>query len=120
MASVGSSLAGYFGVFHRLMASRLKEVPTAGAARLAAIVGELADSCGGAEHSFTHAVQLLTHLGAHKHGAGLTLHCARRASSVAQCMLLLVTRCLSVFDTAVLASVDDIYCEQSSNLPLLL
>lgn len=26
MASVGSSLAGYFGVFHRLMASRLKQV----------------------------------------------------------------------------------------------
>lgn len=69
VASVGSSLAGYFGVFHRLMASRLKEVPMAGAARLAAIAEELADSCGGAEHSFTHAVQLLTHLGAHKHGA---------------------------------------------------
>lgn len=74
VASVGSSLAGYFGVFHRLMASRLKEVPMAGAERLAAIADELADSCGGAEHSFTHAVQLLTHLGSHKNGGRLIAH----------------------------------------------
>ncbi len=71
VASVGSSLAGYFGVFHRLMASRLKEVPTASAARLAAIAAELQDSCCGAEHSYVHAAQLLAKIGRHKHGAGM-------------------------------------------------
>lgn len=41
VASVGSSLASYFGVFHRLMTNRLKEVPTANPARLQALVAEL-------------------------------------------------------------------------------
>eukprot|EP00208_Stichococcus_sp_RCC1054_P007334 CAMPEP_0206143588 /NCGR_PEP_ID=MMETSP1473-20131121/21097_1 /ASSEMBLY_ACC=CAM_ASM_001109 /TAXON_ID=1461547 /ORGANISM="Stichococcus sp, Strain RCC1054" /LENGTH=254 /DNA_ID=CAMNT_0053539063 /DNA_START=124 /DNA_END=885 /DNA_ORIENTATION=+ len=70
VASVGSSLAGYFGVFHRLMASRLKQVPTARSMeRLQAIASELQDSCCGAEHSCAHALQLLHLLGRHKHGA---------------------------------------------------
>ena len=44
---MGSSLAGYFGVFHRLLASRLKEVPAASASRLAAIaqVGKSLATC---------------------------------------------------------------------------
>ena len=70
---MGSSLAGYFGVFHRLMASRLKEVPTAGAGRLAAIAGELQDSCCSAEHSYAHATQLLVALGRHKNGASVAV-----------------------------------------------
>lgn len=41
VASVGASLASYFGVFHRLMTNRLKEVPTADAARLRALTAEL-------------------------------------------------------------------------------
>ena len=41
MAGVGSSLASYFGVFHRLMANRLKEVPHADGARLEALAAEL-------------------------------------------------------------------------------
>lgn len=43
-------------------------MPTAGAERLAAIAEELADSCGGAEHSYAHAAQLLAQLGAHSNG----------------------------------------------------
>jgi len=41
VASVGSSLASYFGVFHRLMATRLKEVPQADPDRLQAVAAEL-------------------------------------------------------------------------------
>lgn len=69
VASVGSSLAGYFEVFHRLMASRLKQVPSAGAAQLAIIATELRDSCCGAEHSYVHAQQLLAALERHPNGA---------------------------------------------------
>jgi len=41
VASIGSSLASYFGVFHRLLANRLKEVPTASLARLRQLSTEL-------------------------------------------------------------------------------
>jgi hypothetical protein len=41
VASIGSSLASYFGVFHRLLANRLKEVPTATVARLRQLSTEL-------------------------------------------------------------------------------
>ena len=41
VASVGSSLASYFGVFHRLMANRLKEVPQADGPRLEKLAAEL-------------------------------------------------------------------------------
>ena len=41
VAGVGASLASYFGVFHRLLANRLHEVPDAGAPRLAALTAEL-------------------------------------------------------------------------------
>jgi TH1 protein len=63
VARVGSQLAGYFGVFHRLMASRLKDVPAADAARLRLITQELKESCCRSEHTFAHAQQILTHLG---------------------------------------------------------
>jgi hypothetical protein len=38
---VGSSLASYFGVYHRLMSNRLKEVATAKPARLRILIAEL-------------------------------------------------------------------------------
>ena len=41
VASIGSSLASYFGVFHRLLANKLREVPTASVARLRQISTEL-------------------------------------------------------------------------------
>ena len=41
VASIGTSLAGYFGVFHRLMANRLKEVPRASDERLTQLSKEL-------------------------------------------------------------------------------
>ena len=41
VASIGSSLASYFGVFHRLLAARLKEVPSASPARLRQLSTEL-------------------------------------------------------------------------------
>ena len=41
VASIGSSLASYFGVFHRLLANRLREVPSASVARLRQISTEL-------------------------------------------------------------------------------
>ncbi len=41
VAGVGASLASYFGVFQRLMANRLREVPDAGPARLAGLATEL-------------------------------------------------------------------------------
>ena len=41
VASVGSSLASYFGVFHRLMANRLKEVAQADADRVDSLAAEL-------------------------------------------------------------------------------
>ena len=41
VASVGPSLASYFGVFHRLMANRLKEVAQADADRVDSLAAEL-------------------------------------------------------------------------------
>lgn len=41
VASIGSSLASYFGVFHRLLANRLGEVPSANIGRLRQISTEL-------------------------------------------------------------------------------
>ena len=49
VAGVGSSLASYFGVFHRLLANRLKEVPQASPERLDALAAELKASA----HPFT-------------------------------------------------------------------
>ena len=41
VASVGTSLASYFGVFHRLMANRLKEVAQADEERVESLASEL-------------------------------------------------------------------------------
>ncbi|KAK9816978.1 hypothetical protein WJX72_007733 [[Myrmecia] bisecta] len=67
VASIGSSLAGYFGVFHRLMANRLKEVPQADAARLDQLCKEIKESCCQGQHTYIHAQQILTLLGGKSH-----------------------------------------------------
>lgn len=41
VAAVGSSLAGFFGVFHRLLAARLREAATANEKQLAALSEQL-------------------------------------------------------------------------------
>ena len=41
VASIGSSLASYFSVFHRLLTNRLKQVPQADAATLRSLATEL-------------------------------------------------------------------------------
>ena len=41
VANVGSSLASYFSVFHRLLTNRLKQVPQADAAALQSLTAEL-------------------------------------------------------------------------------
>ena len=41
MANLGSSLASYFSVFHRLLTNRLKQVPQADAALLQSLAAEL-------------------------------------------------------------------------------
>ena len=41
VASIGSSLASYFSVFHRLLTNRLKQVPQADAATLQSLATEL-------------------------------------------------------------------------------
>ncbi|KAK9822993.1 hypothetical protein WJX81_003185 [Elliptochloris bilobata] len=69
VAGVGASLASYFGVFHRLLANRLREVPGAAAPRLSTLAAELQETCCGGEHTYAHAQQMLTALGRHPHGA---------------------------------------------------
>mmetsp|Transcript_10122 Transcript_10122/g.21655 ORF Transcript_10122/g.21655 Transcript_10122/m.21655 type:complete len:648 (+) Transcript_10122:87-2030(+) len=98
VASVGSSLAGYFTVFHRLLAARLRAVlghkdrPTGAAGSAAAgssgaaasggsssssgsdvdlhgIARELTDSCAQSQHTYLHAQQLLVWLGRHPRGS---------------------------------------------------
>ena len=65
VASIGSSLASYFSVFHRLLTNRLKQVPQADAAtlqglatelkvRLCTVTCEIAKSC---EYSCQHKLQ---------------------------------------------------------------
>ena len=60
---MGSSLAGVFEVFHRVLATRLREAATAEPAALPAIVA-VCDSCARSEHTYLHAQQLLSGSGA--------------------------------------------------------
>ncbi|EIE24527.1 hypothetical protein COCSUDRAFT_40900 [Coccomyxa subellipsoidea C-169] len=69
VASVGSSLASYFGVFHRLMANRLKEVAQADADRVDSLAAELKETCCQGQHTYVHAQQILTELGQHPRGS---------------------------------------------------
>ena len=66
---MGSSLAGIFEVFHRVLATRLREAATAEPAALPALVAAICESCGRSEHTYLHAQQLLSELGQGRHGA---------------------------------------------------
>lgn len=66
---VGGSLASYFEVYHRLLASRLAAATrAASAAQLTALCAELSDSCVASQHTYVHAQQLLGDLAARPGG----------------------------------------------------
>ena len=70
VAAVGGSLAGYFGVFHRLMAAKLREAAAVPDERqLAALCRGLKEDCCASQHTYVHAQQVLGELGRHPHGA---------------------------------------------------
>lgn len=56
---MGGSLTGYFGVFHRLMAAKLREI---GAARderkLAELTRSLKEDACSSQHTYVHAQQV--------------------------------------------------------------
>ncbi|GAB4822406.1 hypothetical protein N2152v2_009452 [Parachlorella kessleri] len=89
VAAVGSSLAGFFGVFHRLLAARLKEATQAGERQLHSLCEELKDSCCQSQHTYVHAQLLLRELSRHPRGARfrrlsqeLELHAAAQQGGV--------------------------------------
>jgi hypothetical protein len=60
VAVVGGSLASYFEVYHRLLATRLAAAARATTAKqLSQIAAEIAESCVGSQHTYVHAQQLL-------------------------------------------------------------
>lgn len=61
MAQVGSSLASYFDVYHRLLASRLAAAARAtDKQQLRSIAGDIVESSVAHQHTYVHAQQLLT------------------------------------------------------------
>jgi negative elongation factor C/D len=59
-AAVGASLVGYFGVYHRLLAVRLKQAAAArDEATLHQLSKELCESAVESQHAYVHAQQLL-------------------------------------------------------------
>ncbi|KAK9864357.1 hypothetical protein WJX84_002228 [Apatococcus fuscideae] len=62
VASIGSNLAGYFGVYHRTVATRLKKAVGATVKELEALTSELKESVCQGEHTYVHAQHLLSHL----------------------------------------------------------
>lgn len=61
VAAVGGSLAGYFGVFHRLMAAKLREAAAAADERaLEALARGLKEDCCASQHTYVHAQQVGT------------------------------------------------------------
>lgn len=69
VAGVGSRLAGYFEVFHNLMAKRLEEMLQADDNRMAALTKELLEMCCNSQHTYAHAQLLLQELGQQPQGA---------------------------------------------------
>jgi len=62
-ASVGASLVGFFGVYHRLLAVRLKQAAAArDEATLEQLSKELCESAVESQHAYVHAQQLLRDL----------------------------------------------------------
>lgn len=90
VAAVGSSLAGFFGVFHRLLAARLREVAQAGERKLRQLCEELKESCCQSQHTYVHTQLLLGELSKHPRGGGrfrrlsqeLELHAAAQQGGV--------------------------------------
>jgi negative elongation factor C/D len=61
VAQVGASLASYFDVYHRLLASRLQAAAKAkDEKQLRSIAGEIVASSVDHQHTYVHAQQLLT------------------------------------------------------------
>lgn len=61
VAQVGASLASYFDVYHRLLASRLTAAArTKDEKQLRSIAGEIVASSVDHQHTYVHAQQLLT------------------------------------------------------------
>lgn len=61
VAQVGGSLASYFEVYHRLLATRLAAATRATTTQqLSQIAAETAESCVDSQHTYVHAQQLLT------------------------------------------------------------
>lgn len=57
---MGGSLASYFEVYHRLLATRLAAAARATTSKqLAQIAAEIAESCVASQHTYVHAQQLL-------------------------------------------------------------
>lgn len=70
VASVGSSLASYFEVYHRLLAARLVAVANATSEQqLSSLCAEFKESCCQSQHTYVHAQHLLTSLGRLEGGA---------------------------------------------------
>ena len=68
---MGASLAAYFGVFHRLLAARLREAAsTPDEARLAWLSTELAEGAAASQHAYVHTQLLLRAAAAPRAGAG--------------------------------------------------
>ncbi|KAF8064640.1 FPS1 [Scenedesmus sp. PABB004] len=60
VSMVGGSLASYFEVYHRLLATRLAAAARAASpAALAQLAAEVSGSCVGSQHTYVHAQQLL-------------------------------------------------------------
>jgi negative elongation factor C/D len=60
VALVGGSLASYFEVYHRLLATRLAAAARATTSKqLSQIAAEIAESCVASQHTYVHAQQLL-------------------------------------------------------------
>mmetsp|Transcript_35814 Transcript_35814/g.91489 ORF Transcript_35814/g.91489 Transcript_35814/m.91489 type:complete len:357 (+) Transcript_35814:434-1504(+) len=68
VANVGSSLSGYFGVFHRLMVTRLRCVKGLSQSNFQAEIASIANSCSQDLHSYAHMQMVATELGRHQHG----------------------------------------------------
>ncbi|KAL4427705.1 hypothetical protein ABPG75_001794 [Micractinium tetrahymenae] len=70
VAAVGGSLTGYFGVFHRLMAAKLREAAASGDEQaLEALTRALKEDACASQHTYVHAQQVLGELARHPHGA---------------------------------------------------
>jgi len=68
VANVGSSLSGYFGVFHRLMVTRLRSIAAASATDLQAEVLSLAKACCQDCHSYAHMQLVVSDLSCRAYG----------------------------------------------------